>query len=124
MYLALTETQKVFIDEVSALSGISRNVIREAWEFSLLNWAEKIAAAGDGLTNLEIPFLGNVAVKYTGDRIEDSGEVTTQAAAFVSLLPSFKKMIGDIHDGGDSTVTELLQKKIENALLTLSLDEH
>lgn len=122
MYLPLTENQKQTIEEIAALSGIQKGVIREVYEFTFVRWAEKIAEGG--MAQLEIPFLGTLGVRYAGDNIEDSGEVTTKVDAFISLAPSFKKLVGDIHDEGSSVVVDLLQKKLENALLTLASDNH
>ena len=120
MYLKIDEDQKQLIEEISALSGIQREVIREVFEFQLIRWAEKIAEHPDKLVKLKIPFLGEIAVKYDKDEILDTGEMTTQVTAFHNLDDSFKKLVGDIHDEGDSIVIDLLMKKIKSAVLTSS----
>lgn len=124
MYLTLTEEQKVIINEISALSGIQKNVVREVWEFTLVRWAELIAKAGPARASLEIPFLGNLSVKYEGDKVEPDGTVTTEVSSFLALNPLFKKLIGDINDEKDSVVLGLLNKKIENATLTMTAKDH
>ena len=73
MYLSLTEDQKVLIDEISALSGIQKNVIREVWEFTLIRWAESIATDPARRVELDVPFLGKISVKYEGDSLESDG---------------------------------------------------
>lgn len=120
MYLKITEEQKQMIEEMSALSGIQREVIREVFEFQLVCWAEKIAKNPDKLVKLNIPFLGDIAVKYTGDEILETGEISTQVLVFNNLEDSFKKLIGDIHDEGDNIVVDLLKKKIKNSVMTSS----
>jgi hypothetical protein len=120
MYLKLDDEQKQLIEEISALSGIQRDVIREVFEFQLIRWAEKIAASPDKLVKLKIPFMGDIAVKYAGDEILDTGEMTTNVTVFHNLDDSFKKLIGDIHDEGDNIIIDLLMKKIKNAVLTSS----
>lgn len=115
MYLTLSEEQKRLVDEISALSGIQKNVIREVWEFTLVRWSEQIAAAGNSRSQLEIPFLGKLSVKYEADKISEDGSVTTEISSFFSPEPLFKKLVGDIHDEGDTVVVDLLAKKIENA---------
>jgi hypothetical protein len=120
MYLKIDDEQKQLIEEISALSGIQREVIREVFEFQLVRWAEKIAENPDKLVRLKIPFLGELAVKYESDEILDTGEMTTNVTVFHSLDDSFKKLIGDIHDEGDNVVMDLLLKKIKNAVLTSS----
>lgn len=120
MYLKIDDDIKRLIDEVSALSGIQREAVREVFEFLVIRWVEQVAANPDGLARLQVPFLGTIAVKYKNDEVLPSGEVTTNVDAFFSLSDQFKKLVGDIHDEGDSVVTALLRKKIENALLTSS----
>ena len=125
MYLSLTNEQKVLIDEIAALSGIQKNVIREVWEFTLLRWAEAIGAAPeDSRVQLEVPFLGKISLKYESDSIEESGAVTKEVSAFVSINPMLKKLVGDIRDEGSNLVTNLLEKKIENAAITTTASNH
>ena len=120
MYLKIDDEQKQLIEEISALSGIQREVIKEVFEFQLVRWAEKIAENPDKLVKLKIPFMGEMLVKYESDEILETGEMTTNVLVFHSLDDSFKKLIGDIHDESDNVVTDLLMKKIKNAVLTSS----
>ena len=57
------EETELFINEVSALTGYGRNVVKEVLEFLLMNWAIKIVDNPDKDANLTIPYLGNLAVK-------------------------------------------------------------
>jgi hypothetical protein len=120
MFLKIDSDQKKFIDEVAALSGLQKDVIRECWEFSLIRWAEQIVKNPDSFSDLIIPFLGRIKIKYDKDVILPSGEMTTEVMSFHSISDSFKKMVGDLHDEGPSLITDLLKKKIENAILTSS----
>lgn len=125
MYLNLTDEQKALIDEISALSGIQKNLVREVWEFTLVRWAEAIAGSPAGeRTKIDVPFLGSVSVRYEGDHIEEDGAVTTDVSAFLALTPAFRKMVGDIHDEGTPIVVDLLEKKMEQAALTMTTVEH
>lgn len=123
MFLKLSDEQKKFIDEVSALSGIQKEVLRECWEFTLVRWAEQIASSPAKLVTLEVPFLGKVGIRYQGDIVENSGAVSTEVESFIDLSSQFKKLVGDIEDEGDSVVTDLLKKKIEAALTTLAITD-
>jgi len=123
MFLKLNEEQKKMVDEISALSGIQKEIIREVWEYTLIRWAEQIASNPKKLTVLEIPFAGKLGVKYDGDVVESSGAVSTKVTALFDPSAQFKKLIGDIEDEGDSIVTDLLKKKIEAALLTLTVSD-
>lgn len=120
MYLKIDDEQKQLIEEISALSGIQRDVIKEVFEFQLIRWAEKIAESPDKLVSLKIPFLGSIAVKYDSDEILESGEMTTNITSFHAVDDSFKKLVGDIHDEADNVVIELLMKKIKSAVATSS----
>lgn len=120
MYLKIDDDLKRLIDETSSLSGIQKDAIREVFEFLLIRWAEQVASNPNGLARLQIPFLGTIAVRYKGDTILESGEVETEVDAFFSLSDRFKKLVGDIHDEGESIVIDLLKKKIDNAILTSS----
>lgn len=117
MHLKLDDEQKMLVDEISALSGIQKDVVREVWEFTLIHWAERLASKQE---LIQIPFLGHAQIKYAGDNIEASGAVTTQVEASLILNAQFKKIVGDIEDEHESVVNTLLKKKIEAALTTLS----
>jgi hypothetical protein len=119
MYFKLNTELKQLIDEISALSGIQKEVIREVWEFTFIRWAEQLTL-GEKLTVLEVPFLGKVGVKYEGDEILDNGLLDTKVGSFLDLSPTFRKLVGDIRDEKASVVNDLLKKKIENALLSIA----
>ena len=123
MHLKLDEDQKRFVDETSALSGIQKEVIREVFEFMLIRWAEQIAQTPKKMNILEIPFAGKIGIKYEGDDVESSGAVSTRVTSFFDPSPQFKKLIGDIEDEKDGVVIDLLKKKIEGALTTLSISD-
>lgn len=110
------------IQEISALSGYGKNIIKECFEFLLLNWAIKVADNADEYAELTIPYLGKIGVKYDGDSILPSGEMITNTEAYVEISPDFKKIIGDIHDEGYNSLIPMIEKKIENAVLVASTD--
>lgn len=120
MYLKLDESQKRFIDETSALSGIQKEVIKEVFEFMLIRWAEQIASSERKMTILEVPFAGKLGVRYDGDELLDSGAVTTKVTTYFEPSAQFKKIVGDIQDEKEGVVVELLRKKIESTLTNFS----
>jgi hypothetical protein len=117
--LKLNEVDKQLVDEISALSGISKDVIREVWEYMVIRWAEQISRAPEKAHELEIPFLGTVYVKYMNDEETPEGYLQTNVDSFIGLSSQFKKLIGDIVDERDSVVTDLLKQKIEQSLTAL-----
>ncbi len=118
--IKLNEEMVVLLNEVSAISGIQRVVIKEVWEYMLIYWAEKVASRKGGLTELEIPFLGKVAVQFKQDLLNEDGTVSTDIVQFVNISDSFKKIIGDIHDEKYNVIDDILKKKIDSALLSLT----
>jgi len=118
--IKLDEEMIELLNEISAISGIQRAVIREVWEYQFIYWAEKVAAKENKLSELKIPFLGKVAVKYEEDILNEDGTVSTGVSQFVNLSDQFKKLVGDIHDNKFNVVDELMKKKIDMALLSLT----
>jgi hypothetical protein len=117
MFLKLDESTKHLVEEISALSGIQRDVIREVWEFTLIRWVEQITTSPKKLTTLMVPFLGNVAVRCTGEGLQEDGP---QIDAFVSLSSLFQQIIGGINEDKTSILNDILQKKIDSAVVSIS----
>ncbi len=120
MFLKLDEETRHTIEEISALSGIQRDVIKEVWEFTLLRWIEQITKDPTKLSNLQIPFLGSVGVRYVEDQLGENGAIETKVDSFVCLSPFFKKVIGEVYDGKQNIITELLEIKIDNAISNIT----
>lgn len=116
MFLKLDEETKHTIEEISALSGIQRDVIREVWEFTLIRWIEQITRDSTKLNNFQIPFLGTVGVRYINDCLSSNGTIETNVDMFISASPFFKKLIGEIYDEKQNVLIDILQKKIDSAL--------
>lgn len=113
--MKLKDEHKQFIDELSALSGIQKDVIKEVLEFQIIWWAEKLAKDPDKFTRLNIPYMGTVAIKY--NPVEKRGEEETPpVTAFVSLEEGFEKMVEDIYYESHSVAIDLLKKKIRNII--------
>lgn len=119
MFLKIDKDTKHLIEEISALSGIQRDVVREVWEFTFIRWLEQITQDPEKLQTLTVPFLGSVGVRYTGDTLNEDGSLETQADAYVSLSSSFKNVLGDVYDEKRNIIIDILQKKIDNAIATI-----
>lgn len=119
MFLKIDKDTKHLIEEISALSGIQRDVVREVWEFTFIRWLEQITNDPEKLQTLIIPFLGSVGVRYTGDTLNEDGSLETQADAFISLSSSFRGILGDVYDEKRNIIIDILQKKIDNAIATI-----
>lgn len=120
MFLKQDDETRHTIEEISALSGIQRDVIREVWEFTLIQWVEKLTREPTKLNNLQVPFLGTVGVRYVEDQLGMDGTIETTVDSYVSLSPFFKKLIGEVYDGKQNIITELLELKIDNAISNIT----
>ena len=118
--LKFSEDTRTFVTEISALSGIPQNIIKEVLEFMVMDWAIKIGDSRDSFAELPIPCLGKILVKYEGDSITPEGELSTDVRVFVNLSDSFKKLVGDIHDEAQTVLTDLMQKKLEQVVMVSS----
>ena len=118
--LKLDEESKKTLLEISALSGYTQNVVKEVLEYLAYSWAIKITDNPDSYTPLSIPYLGTVNVRYRGDTINAKGELETEVDVLTGLNPSFKKLIGDLHDEGYTELIPLMRKKIEQAVAVAS----
>ena len=118
--LKLSEDTKNVIIEVSALSGISQNIIKEVFEYLLINWAIKISDHPDDFAELDIPYLGTVNVKFSNDTVTDTGDLKTEIESYVEIDEGFKTLIGTIHDEGRTELINMMMKKIEQAIMVAS----
>lgn len=118
--LKLDEDTKRTILEISALSGYTQNVVKEVLEYLAYSWAVKLADKPEGYVPLNVPYMGVVNVKYRKDTITSAGELETEVDVLTGLSPSFRKMVGDIHDEGYLELVPLMQKKIEQAVAVAS----
>ena len=118
--LKLDEDSKNVILEVSALSGLAQNIVKEVLEYLAYSWAIRIVECPDTFTPLRIPYLGEIHIKYKEDKINTEGNVETEVEAFTTLAPGFKKLVGDLHDEGYSELVPWMQKKIEQAVMVAS----
>lgn len=121
-FLKLDDECKNILQEISALSGYSQIIIKEVVEYFLIDWALKIVDKPDDYAELSIPFIGKVKVKYLGDKKEDNDTISTEVDAVLELSPSFKKLIGDLHDEGRTEIDKALQRKIDTAVLIASTE--
>jgi len=118
--LKLDDDTKNVIMEISALSGIPQNVVKEVLEYLLCSWAIKIADHPDSYASLIIPYLGSVSVKYAEDKVLPNGEISPEVDCFADLATNFKKLVGDIYYEKDVCLVPMLQRKIEQAIMVAS----
>ena len=60
------EDERVF-EEISAITGYAVNVVREVFDFMVVNFCQKLAERGAHACELRIPFLGNIYIDYKND---------------------------------------------------------
>lgn len=118
--LKLDDDTKNVIMEISALSGIPQNVVKEVLEYLLCSWAIKIADHPESYASLTIPYLGTVSVKYVEDKVLPNGEISPEVDCFADLATNFRKLVGDIYYEKDVCLVPMLQRKIEQAIMVAS----
>jgi hypothetical protein len=122
MFLKLDDETKHTLEEISALSGIQRDVIREVWEFTLIRWIEQITRDPTKLNTIQVPFLGTVGVRYVDDQLGADGSIETNVDIYIAASPFFKKLIGEVYDEKHNVLTDMLQKKIDSAIANVVED--
>lgn len=116
------DTKNVML-EVSALSGISQNIIKEVYEYLLISWAVKLAESPDEFAKLAIPYMGTAEVKFKEDNIDPAGNLQTEVDVRIKLSDSFKKLVGNLYNEEQTEIIDLLKKKIKNSILVASAAE-
>ena len=119
----MSEDTKNMVSEVSTLLGVSQSLVKEIFEYMLLDFAIKISKNPDESTKLDIPYIGSLFVKYKEDQVDENGELNTIVDCDIELYPSFKKLIGDLHDEGYTDLIPIFTKKIEQAIMVATSDE-
>lgn len=119
-FLRLTEDSRNIVQEISALSGYNQNIVKEILEYFLIDWALKITEKPDDYAELTIPYIGKIGVKYEGDIRMPDEQVKTNVSSYVELSEFFKKLVGDLHDEGQTEIDKALKRKIESAVMIAS----
>jgi hypothetical protein len=122
MFLKLDEETKHTLEEISALSGIQRDVIREVWEFTLIRWIEQITRDPTKLNLLQVPFLGTIGVRYVNDQLGADGTIETNVDTYIAVSTFFKNLVGEVYDEKHNVLTDMLQKKIDSAIANVVED--
>lgn len=121
MKIKMDKDTKRLMEEIAAVSGIKRDVVKEVWEYTLIRWVEEISRDPQKLNRLLIPFLGSVAVKYEGEVIEEASEKTNQGmepktTSFVALSKPFEDLMSTIYTNKNNVITQLLDAKIQESI--------
>ena len=109
-----SQEEKDLIYRIHLLSGKSLSDINEMFESfclcTVLACLEK--------ETLQVPMIGEMEVKYTG---EDISAVGKEAKVEISVTPNkfLRKVIGQVHDGEESDIEKSLELKIRNILKSL-----
>ena len=118
--LKLDDDTKNVIMEISALSGIPQNIVKEVLEYLLCSWAIKVADNPESYAPLTVPYMGRVNVKYSKDTVMPNGDISPEVDCFVDLSNNFKKLVSDVFYEKDVCLIPMLQRKIEQAIMVAS----
>ena len=115
----VNEDTELFINEVSAITGYGRNVVKEVLEFFLLDLAIKIVDHPDEDANLTLPYLGTLAVKYDSDEELPNGTLSTNIKADFTPANTFRQLVGILHDEGHSEIENMIKKKCSQTVMVV-----
>jgi hypothetical protein len=112
------DNDRFMIDNLSILTGLTFEQVRQVFEFLLLL---QMADYMEGKP-ITVPYLGKLSVEYIKDEIIRGHK---RALLDVKFEDSelLKRMIGEIEDGENTTVLAVLKGFIENQLLYLLQEE-
>jgi hypothetical protein len=113
---------KHLIEEISALTGLTKLVIQEVFEFQFINIIERFSKDPLRATTIKLPLVGELYVKYTDDDEQPDGSIKTNFNSFISLSQTLKstlaKIISDSPEDTSTVVDQLLQEKIDNTIFS------
>jgi hypothetical protein len=111
-----TLDDKAMIEETSALSGINKSVIKEAYEYVMINVIQKFALDPTKAVTIRIPLIGDLYLKHSDDEEQNDGSIKTNFNSFISLSKELKSSLAAIVDSSSGNVTtvvdDILDEKI------------
>jgi len=110
-YIKLGDFEKSLVEDISTLSGYSQTIVREVLEYTLIRQLDQMMNDKD----ISVPFLGNLSFTYLGDNFVAGARESDVLARFQPSSLA-KRLVGDINDGDNSFLQQLLQKKIKLSL--------
>jgi hypothetical protein len=105
---ALTQDEKNAINLIRTLFGKNAHDTKEFFEsigiHAILSYSkgEKIV----------IPFIGEISIKYTGDKITDKGRVAELETMFTPS-PFLVRNVGQIQDGASTDAEKILMSRFQ-----------
>jgi hypothetical protein len=94
----LDDQTKELIKQTSALFGVKSEIIKELFEYLAFTWMLQIAKNPDGLSQLVIPYLGKIGLKFGKETLNNEGELEAEINAFIIINDTFKEMIKLLKD--------------------------
>jgi hypothetical protein len=105
-----TDTKKILSD-IATLYGVKVDIIRDVWEYTVFAWALNMLDTTNKTRQLNVPFLGKIALRYEGTEVNEEGSIGDSVKAFVLLNPDFKELIADLYTGNKSVLAEYIKTK-------------
>lgn len=117
-----TLDDKAIIEEASALSGINKIVLKEAFEYIFINMIQRFSADPSKAMTCRIPLIGDLYIKYVDEEEQNDGSFKTNFNSFISLSKELKTTLAKIVDNSanDTTtiVDDILDQKISESVFT------
>lgn len=113
---------KHLIEEISALTGLTKSVIQEVFEFQFINIVAKFSQDPEKAMTIKLPLVGELYVKYQDDAEQADGTIKTNFNSFISLSQTMKSTLAKIIDNApadtSTVIDELIQDKINNTVFS------
>jgi len=116
--LQYSEEDRFIFDNISLLTGLTFEQIKNVFEFHLLFQLSQYLE-GKPIT---VPYLGTLDVKYSHDEIIRGHKRAVLETKFKDS-ELLKRSIGEIEDGENTTILSILKNFVESQLLYLIQEE-
>jgi hypothetical protein len=117
--LQYNDDDRFTMDNISILTGISLEQIREVFEFLLLLQLTQFL---DGHP-INVPYLGSLKVEFEKDEMIRGHKRAILRTEFKDS-ELLKRIIGEIEDGENTTIMSILKNFIDNQLLYIINEEN
>lgn len=110
--LDLDKKTKETIQDISAISAIRPDVIRQVWEFTLMSWFLKMSENPEKEHTFSIPFVGDLTVKYKNSCPNQDGDFDTIIESKFEPSKDFCNLVGDVYYEANNSVIEYIQNNL------------
>jgi len=114
---------KETLNKISALFGVSPNLVKEVWEYTIYVWLVQLLDDPDKLHSFTVPYLGTIGIKFKDEFVDSDSQLKTNCEAFLSVSQNFKDLIGDVYNNKIIDILQFLEdNKIQKTIELIQTD--